>query len=133
MKSTNIKVTELTNEEMLNHSDNAYNKSVWIERVNRMIEMGAKFYECKPDAVFSYSRFFTTYTISEGLNFLSSFSPYSAGLTSNGFIRAFIINGEIFKNGFGELGNARVVNNKEGRKWLADNICKHGGMISSCI
>ena len=133
MKSTKIKVIQLTNEQMLNHSANEYNPAIGIEMVKRYIDHNAKFYEAKPDAVYSYSRFFAEYKINEGLYFFKSFSPFCSALSNNGFVRAFIIDGEIFVNPFGANGNERVVNTKEGRKWLADNICKFGTMVTTCF
>lgn len=132
MKSTQIKVVELSNEEMLNHTGKEYNPATWKQRVESMIARGAKFYEAKPDKHYSYSRFFTEYRIPEGLYFLNDFSPYSSSLTSHGFARAYIIDGEIFTKGFGKDGDERVVNTKEGRKWLVENICKHV-MVTNCL
>lgn len=134
MKNTGIKVTELTNEEMLNHKEKEYNQSEWKKAVERMIEYNAKFYEAKPDEHFSYTRFFTTYKLDkEGLFLLNRFSAYSGSITDAGFTRAFVRDGEIFTNGFGDNGNKRIINTKEGRKWLAENICKYGTMVTNCL
>ena len=71
MKSTGIKVILRSNEEMLNHDEKSYNESIWKEKVNRMIENGATFYEALSDKLYSYSRFFTVYKIEEGLILLN--------------------------------------------------------------
>ena len=131
MKSTSIKVLEVSHEEMINHESRNYNSEIWDLRVEFMIKSRAKFYEAKPDNVFEYSRFYTQYKIKEGLIFLKRFSPYSSMLTSNGFVRAFIVEGEIFTHGWGEHGENCVENSTEGRKYLADNICKYGTMITN--
>jgi hypothetical protein len=133
MKTANIKITQLTNEEMLNHSSKEYNQSIWKQSVNRMIKFNANFYEAKPDELYSYSRFFTQYKTIEGLYFLSDYNPFSSSITSNGFRKAFIINGEIFTMGFGKERTEAVINNKEGRKWLKENICLQGIMITCSI
>ena len=52
-------------------------------------------------------------------------------LTNNGFTRVIIVDGEIFTNGFGPNKDKVVINNKEGRKWLAENICQHGVFVST--
>lgn len=133
MKSTGVKVVELTNEEMLNHKSQEYNPTEWKRGVKRMIDIGAKFYESKPEAGRSWTEFYTIYTIPEGLKFLSNFSPYSSMLTNDGFKRAFVIDGEIWVNGFGPEGTQSVVNNKQGRKWLKESMCAHGIAITSCF
>lgn len=132
LKSTGIKVRELSNQEMLNHPASEYNRRIWEEKVNSMIILGAKFYVADPTESFKYERFFTTYKIKEGLFFISTFG-YSSGLTNRGFVMAYIFDGEIFTKGFGDEGKECIVNTKEGRKWLADNICKNNIMVTNCL
>lgn len=135
MKPTGIKVTPVSVETMLNDKENAaYNPAIWKESVNRYAKyQNVQFYISPKNDAYAYDRFFVSYTIPEGLNFLSQWNAFSAGLTSNGFKRAFINNGEIFTNGFGEDGKQCVTNSKEGRKWMKDNLCKYGVLVTNCL
>ena len=132
-KDLKLKVTELTLEEMLSHPSQEYNPSTWKNDVMQMSKKyNARFYQAPADHIFSYPRFFTKYSIPEGLNFFSPYNPFSSSLTSNGFTRIFIDEeGNVFSTGFGETGNERVIKTPKGRKWLAENLCKYGVMISS--
>lgn len=130
MKSTKIKLETLTTEQMLNHENKEYNPRVWANEVNRYAELGATFYMAKKDEVWGYDRFFVSYKI-DGLFLFKSFSAYSPCLTNNGFTRVLIKDGEVFTIGFGENKDKRVANHKEGRKWLALNLCQFGVMVSN--
>jgi hypothetical protein len=133
MKPTKIKVEKLTTEQMLSHKEQEYNPAIWKQQVRIMIEKhNAVFYECKPDRIFQYTRFFAEYKI-DGLHFLTQWSPFSSSLTDNGFTRAMILDGEIYTQGFGASQQQRVSNDKAGRKWLAENICKHGEMVTTSL
>jgi len=130
MKNSKIKVQPLSIEEMLNHKSSEYNPTEWVKSVKRYMDLGANFYESKPDEIYDYTRFFITYKI-DGLYFFSKFSDYSGSLTNNGFVRAFIIGGEVFTRGFGPDCDKRINNSKEGRKWLSQNVCAQGVMITN--
>lgn len=135
MKHTGIKVTEVSIETMLNDKENsAYNPSVWAQRVKDFAKYkNVKFYIRPKDEIFSYDKFFVSYTIEEGLNFLSEWSAFHSSITNNGFKRACIIDGEIVTSGFGKDGEECIKNSREGRKWLVDNICKYGVMVTNSL
>ncbi len=133
MKTTGIKVTEVSAQDMLNNeSEAAYNQTEWKNGVTKMAQLkNIKFYEGEKNEHYKYARFFVSYTLPEGLNIFTSWNPFSSMLTNNGFTRVIIVDGEIFTNGFGPNKDKVVINNKEGRKWLAENICQHGVFVST--
>jgi len=95
---TNLKVTKISTEDMLNHSDQEYNPKVWKESITRyMGYTKCQFYFIAPDGIYSYTRFFVSY-IADGIYFFSNFSAYSGSLTNNGFCKVHIDeNGEVYK------------------------------------
>lgn len=132
MKNTGIKVTEVTREFVRENPDNvAYNARVWYEKVDGYAKYAdVKFYHAAPQNGTAYDRFYVQYKIGEGL-FLFGSLAMTSSLTNAGFARVVVINGEIQVNGFGNDGSERVVNNREGRKWLVDNLCKYGVVVTN--
>lgn len=134
MKNTSIKLTNVSIEEMLNDKENsAYNVSTWVQAVKSY----AKFEKCQfyiqpKDECFTYNRFYVSY-VADGIYFFSRWNAFSAGLSSNGFVRAILLNGSVYRNGFGEDGSKSIVNNKEGRNWIRKNLSSVGIMVSNCI
>ena len=133
MKTTGIKVKEVSAQDMLNNeAEAAYNPTEWKKGVTKMAQLkNIKFYEGEKNEHYKYSRFFVSYTLPEGLNIFTRWSPFSSMLTNNGFTRVIIVDGEIFTNGFGPNKDKVLINNKEVRKWLAENICQHGVFVST--
>ncbi len=136
MKSTNIKLTAVSSEEMLNNKiDNQYNPSVWTEKVKRYLTYDkCQFYLVPKDEHFSYNRFYVSY-IADGIYFFSQWSAFSSGISSNGFCLVNIINGEVFKTLFkdssGKEGYAE--NCKTTRLSFAKYNTPRGEMVSNCI
>src|ERR1035437_5624817 len=83
MKTTNIKLTAVSSEEMLNNnSDNQYNPRVWTESVKRFLKYEkCQFYFVPKDEHFSYNRFYVSY-IADGLYFFSQWNAFFSSLTS---------------------------------------------------
>jgi hypothetical protein len=134
MKPTGVKVKAITHAEMLNHPAKAYNQSEWEKRVKwRIANPDVQFYVAERDELYSYDRFYVTYRLPEGLLILSEFSPYSSSLTNNGFKRATIVDGEIHINGWGPGNMSGIKNTPDGRKWLVENVCSQGVMVTSCF
>jgi hypothetical protein len=135
MKSTKIKVIEVTVDEMLADTENsAYNPAIWTERVKAMTKYGSvKFYKAGPDYGFKYDRFFVSYIIPEGLHLFRDFTPFCAGLTNRGFSKCFVIDGEIFIQlfNFSDKTEGVIKNCKEVRKFLKDNVCSKGIMVTT--
>ncbi len=107
-----------------------YNRAVWTEKVNRYLALGAEFFQVKGE-----DTFYVKYKIREGLIFFSEITMHSM-LHSGGFTRVIIFphgcgNFEVSYKGFGDSGKERVVNTREGRKWLVDNICKYGTPVTN--
>jgi hypothetical protein len=133
MKPTGIKVIEVSADFVKAHSCREYNPKEWDNTVNRFNKYkDVKWYYAEPQGGYAYERFYCEYTIEEGLRIFNKVS-YSSCLSGGGFIRIVIINGEIYRNGFGVEGNDSIVNTKEGRKWLRDNICKYGIAVANGI
>lgn len=132
MKKTNIKVKQLTAEEILNHKEQAYNPTTWKKRVSEMLnKYNATFYEVVNKEK-GYTEFYTAYKLADEKLFLfNNFSAYSSMMVGSGFKRVFIIDGEINVIGFGLNQDQSIVNDKVGRKWLAENICAYDVMISN--
>lgn len=112
MKSTGIKVVQLTSEEMLNHEAKEYNPKVWEKRINSLLKLEALFYIEQADRG-RFKRFYVSYKIHEGLHFLSDFTPYINTLTSNGFVKAFIVN-NFLENFYKKLGKSYLQPHQEG-------------------
>ncbi len=135
MKTTNIKLTAVSIEDMLNDQiNNQYNPSTWIESVKRFSKYEkCQFYLVPKDEHFSYNRFFVSY-IADGLYFFSQWSAFSSSITSNGFVKAFIRDGVLYKQLFMfSNGEGRMKNEKEGRQWMRKNLTPVGIMVSNCI
>lgn len=133
MKNTGIKITKRTIEEMLNDTDNAsYNPATWKERVLAYAKYkNVQFYIRPKDQVFSYDRFYVSYEIPEGLYLFGQWSAFHSCIHNGGFKRIIIIEDEIVVNAFGKDKTESVINNKEGRKWLKENLCAFGIMVSN--
>lgn len=127
MRNTGIKIFEICTNAVLNDKKSAsYNPAIWRNSVTRYADMGAQFYTtggATPNYYVKYS--------ADGLTFFKEFYPFIKVLSGYGFTRVVIINGEICENGFGADGNGRIPNNDDGRKWLRDNVCACGVMISN--
>jgi hypothetical protein len=125
-------IIEVTAEQVLASSAGDYNPGVWREKVERYQKLGAKFYQsCTEGEVF----YVTHWLKEEGLLFLRELTMYSV-LSCAGFTRAIIRDDELGNTtlelkGFGPENKVRVANSKEGRRWLAENICKHGVAVST--
>lgn len=134
MKSTGIKVNPVTVEDMFNDEENAaYNPSIWKKSVERYAKMqNVQFYRADKDELYSYQRFFVSYEL-DGMSILKQWNAFSSTLTNNGFRTAFIIDGEIFTKAFGQNGELCIKNCPEGIKWLKENICKYGVLITNDI
>lgn len=133
MKTTGIKVKEVSAQDMLNNeAEAAYNPTEWKKGVTRMAQLkNVKFYEAEKNEHYRYARFYVSYTLPEGLNIFAPWSPFLSSLTNNGFKKIIIIDGEIFVKGFGPEDDMFIINNKDGRKWLAEIVCKHGVFVST--
>lgn len=136
MKNTNIKLTAVSIEEMLNDKDNAsYNPSTWKESVMRYAKYPkCQFYIVPKDEHFSYDRFYVSY-VADGIYFFSGWSAFSASLTSNPFCKAFIIDGFVYKQlfKFSDGTEGGIGKTKEGREFIRKNVTANNIMVSSCI
>lgn len=126
-----MKVIKLTTEEILNNDVKLYNESEWKAIIARYSKHeGVQFFMSPKNDIYAYDRFFAVYKINEGLILLNNVS-YSSSLSNAGFTRAIISENEITFKGFGTDGKERVTNTKEGRKWLVDNLCKYGVVVTT--
>ena len=132
MKNTQTSVLPQSFEQMINNLDAAaYNPTIWADAVNRVSKYeNCQFHLSPKNDIWQYDRFFVSYTIN-GINLFKTFDPFCSCLSSNGFTRLFVIDGNIFTRGFGDDGSKRVTNSKEGRKWLSENICKYGILVTT--
>lgn len=136
MKTTNIKLNAVSIAQMLNDSDNAsYNPSVWAENVNRYAKYPkCQFYIQPKDECCSYDRFYVSY-VADGIYFFSKWSGFSAGLTSNPFCKAFIIDGIVYKEyfKFSDGTEGGIAKTREGREFIRKQVTAKNIMVSSCI
>lgn len=141
-------IIEVTAEEIINSSAREYNPAIWEEKVLSYSKYkGVQYFKDMDEN----EKFYVKYGIKEGLIFFSEIS-YVSCMHSGGFTRLLIVEGRYapselredsrfakitpttciaYKRGFGEDGESRVVNSKEGRKWLVDNICKYGVAVTN--
>lgn len=133
MKTTGIKLKEVSAQDMLNNeAEAAYNPTEWKKGVTRMAQLkNIKFYEAEKNEYYQYARFYVSYSLPEGLNIFANWSPFISSITNNGFKRVILINGEIVVNGFGPQGDKAIKNNTEGRRFLSENFCQFGVMVSN--
>lgn len=136
MKTTNIKLTAISIEDILNDVKNAsYNPSVWKEKVKRFSKYPkCQFYITPKDEHFSYDRFYVCY-VADGIYFFSEWSAFSSSLTSYPFVKAYIIDGVVYKQLFkfsdGSEGGISKCN--KGREFIRKNVSALNIMVSSCI
>jgi hypothetical protein len=144
-----MKATKLTKEQMIADSKREYNPTEWESVVNRYSNYtNCTFYKIPSNDVYSYDRFFASYTTNEGLNLFNSVA-YSSSMTNGGFYEANILDGFAIENGevikledgevFISIGEmlfinpqtgdfeAHVINTtKEARKMMTEKSIKHG-------
>jgi hypothetical protein len=146
MKSTGIKIKEVTQEFVAAHEYGSYNRSIWKQTVKDYAKYkDVKWYISEADSETGYTEFYCQYTIEEGLRFLGKVS-FSSSITNRPFKRAFIVFpiinwdthelsdvGEIFTKGFGDDEKSGIVNSRQGRKWLVKNICSLGIAVSNSL
>jgi hypothetical protein len=155
--TTNLIITETTVEQIINDENaNAYNPSTWKERTTSYLKYeDVRFYKSEGLNDYNEHDYFVAYTTKEGLRFWSQIS-YTSCLHNGGFTRMIIVDGKYmteelikqtssdpnfkglttnnlvaYKRGFGKDQDQRVTNSKEGRKWLAENICKYGTAVTN--
>lgn len=134
MKNTQIKLTPVSIETMLNDKENSsYNVSVWNEKVNSYSKYAkCQFYLVPKDECFTYDRFYVSY-VADGIYFFSKWSAFSSCISSNTFKKAFVIDGQLFSMGFGLDRTKGIVNTKEGRAWIRKELTSLNIMVSNCI
>jgi hypothetical protein len=93
-----MKATKLTKAQMIADSQREYNPTEWEKIIERYSNYAnCIFYKIPSNDVYSYDRFFATYTTKEGLNLFGSVS-YSSCITNGGFYKANIIDGFAIEN-----------------------------------
>ena len=133
---TDLKLTKISVEDLLNHPDKEYNITEWENKINRIkFYPKCQFYFIAPNEVYSYTRFFVSY-VAEGIYFFSNFDAYSSILSNNGFCKVSIDeNGQVWKYLFldknGKEGYAQ--NCSINRKMFKNNLAPRGIMVSNDI
>jgi hypothetical protein len=137
-----IKAIKFNAESLKNDEGRDYNPKVWVENIDRMSKYtDVQFFKVKADNVFSYNRYYVTYTLPDGTKMFKSFG-YSSSMTNNGFTRVVISEftidrdtmqliefpeGEVeistmgFYDVYGDGSEYRIKNTPEGRKWMAED------------
>lgn len=134
---TNLKVSKITVDEMLNRSERDYNPQVWRERINSMTKYDKlQFYVIEADEkVYKYARFFASY-VADGIYFFSDWSAYSSGISNNGFCKVYIDeNNDVHKMLFRVRDNEEVyaANNKQNRQIFREKLTPYGVMVCNSL
>jgi hypothetical protein len=128
-----MNVKEITKEELY-EANKEYNPAEWKKTLDRFDKYkDVKFYIAEKQGGYDYDRYFSVYTIPEGITFFSSVS-YSSCLSNSGFVRIgiseklevrrFLLNGSN-----GEYG--RFSNIKSNRLIMAKTSKDHGLIFSN--
>lgn len=133
MKNAKIKLKELTIEQMFNRPEQSYNPTAWMEWIQRLKSntQDLKFYVAEKDELYGYSRFYISHKLPEGLLIFKESDAYITTMTNAGWCQVFIIDGEVFYDGFLGDDKTRIKNVPEGRKWLVENVCSKGIFVST--
>jgi hypothetical protein len=134
---TNLVVTKISIEEMLQRPEQDYNPKTWKDSImRRAVLKDIQFYVIEKCSVWQYARFYTTYRTQDGLFLFNDFSAYSACITSNGFCKVFIaddgrVSKEMFEYPAGKFGYAE--NTPANRKLIIERVSSQNIMVSNCI
>jgi hypothetical protein len=135
MEKTNLILTRIPVPEMLLRPEQAYNPSIWKERVNSLAKYDrCQFYVIEPGDGFSYARFFASY-VADGIYFFTNWSAFSSGLTNNGFCIVTINEaGEVFKQLFRDGDREGYAENtKQNRALFRARFAVSNLMVSNSI
>lgn len=128
-----------TNEQIILNDEKAgaYNPTEWKRRVESYLKYNnVEFFQSHSLNEYNEYDYYVKYQLRDGLIFFSQIS-FTSCLHNGGFTRVILQPHEndssilMFKKGFGENGNERVINNPVGRRWLRDNVCKYGVAVTN--
>lgn len=133
---TNLFVTRISVEEMLNRSEKSYNPKEWERKVNSYALLPkAQFYVAEKNDAYQYARFYISY-IFNGIYFFSEFHGFMSSLSSNGFCKVQISSdGEVYKSLFASKDGKEVYaeNCEANRELFRKHLTPLGVMVSNCL